>query len=180
MKGIGLAVVAIVALGLPATAQAQIGGGDPESGIPFRQDMRPMGFQQGRYKSGFEYTAHFEEDQCKRLGCIIVLNRSVTFDVTEFYITDGEVDSRGVPLWGYNQFEGFRLSPSKAMWTVRPLKMKCEALVRVVMTNRATREAREGIQRFDMCAMSKKGGFATLNIDGDDARVILEDGAAAP
>lgn len=177
MRDIRLALTAIAALAAPSVASAQVGGGDPGAGIPFRQDIRPMGFQQGRYKSGFEYTAHFEADQCKAMGCIIVLNRSSNFDVTEFYINDGDVDSRGVPDWGENQFQGFHLDPRKAVWTVRPGKMKCETLVRVVMRSRTTREEREGIQVLDMCAMSRKGGFATLSVDGDDARVILEDGS---
>jgi hypothetical protein len=142
-----------------------------------RQDIRPMGFQQHRYRSGFEYTAHFEADQCKQAGCIIIVNKSANFDVTQFFLNDGDVDSRGVPVWGLNQFEGFHLDPGRAMWTVRPLKMNCETLVRFVLRNRTTKEESEGIQTFNMCAMSKKGGFATLSVEGDEARVILEDGS---
>ena len=180
MRYAWLALTATAALAVPGVAQAQVGGGERVDlgGVPLRQDIRPMGFQQGRYRSGFEYTAHFEADQCKRMGCIIVVNRSSNFEVTEFYINDGDVDSRGVPDWGVNQFQGFHLDPSRAVWTVRPLKMNCETLVRVVMTSRATKEEREGIQVLDMCAMSRKGGFATLTVDGDDARVILENGTS--
>ncbi|MEZ0243128.1 MAG: hypothetical protein ACAH11_07105 [Sphingomonas sp.] len=177
-----LSMVAIAAMAVPGLAQAQVRGGEPMGpnqggAIPLPQDIRPMGFQQHRYRSGFEYTAHFEEDQCKQLGCIIVVNKSANFEITEFFINDGDIDSRGLPLWGANQFQGFHLDPGHAVWTVRPRKMNCETLVRVVLENRKTKEKSEGIEVVDLCAMSKKGGFAILNIQGEEARVILEDGS---
>ena len=180
MGDMRLALAAIALLATPGVAQAQVGGGERVDlgGVPLRQDIRPMGFQQGRYKSGFEYTAHFEADQCKQMGCIIVVNRSANFEVTEFFINDGDVDSRGAPLWGHNQFQGFHLDPGRAVWTVRPRKMNGETLVRIVLENRETKETSEGIQLLDMCAMSKKGGFAVVNVEGEEGRVILENGKA--
>lgn len=180
MRDMRLTLAVIAALAVPAVAEAQVGGGERVDlgGVPLRQDIRPMGFQQGRYRSGFEYTAHFEADQCKQMGCIVVINRSANFEVTEFFINNGDIDARGVPLWGYNQFQGFHLDPGRAVWTVRPRKMNCQTLVRVTLEHRKTKALSEGIQVLDMCEMSKKGGFAIVNVEGEEGRVILENGKA--
>lgn len=180
MTSMRLALTALVALAAPGVAQAQVGGGEPmgpNSGgvFPLRQDIRPMGFQTGRYKSGFEYTAHFEADECKTFGCIVVVNKSASVEVVQFYINDGDVDSRGVPDWGANQFQGFHLDPNRAVWTPRPRKMKCESVVRVVLRDPKTGKQSEGIERMDLCKMPKTG-FAVLEIQGDSGRVILEPG----
>ncbi|MCW3848822.1 hypothetical protein OF829_16410 [Sphingomonas sp. LB-2] len=175
-----LITAAGVALALPGVAQAQVRGGEqmgPGRGgvFPLPQDIRPIGFQQHRYASGFEYTAHFEADQCEKLGCMIVVNRSKTFEVTEFYINDGDIDARGVPVWGRNQFKGFHLDPSRAVWTVRPRSMKCMTLVRVVLRERGTDREVEAIQPFDMCD-KPRDGFAMIQVQADGPRVTLENG----
>lgn len=181
MTKLGLALVTIAALAAPGVAQAQVRGGQQigqGGAYPLPQDIRPMGFQQHRYASGYEDTAHFEADQCKQFGCIIVVNKSATLDVTGFFINDGKIDTRGVPDWGADQFQGFSLSPSRAVWTVRPNKMKCDTVVRIVLRDPKSGEENEAIQHFDMCSMPKSG-FAILEVQGDGPRVILEPGAAA-
>ena len=177
MTKLGLALMTIAAVAAPGTTQAQVRGGEPMGqggGIPLPQDIRPLGVQQGRYVSG-EYTAHFEADQCKNFGCIIVVNRSDTAEVTEFYINDGKVDARGIPNWGADQFTGFHLSPSHAVWTVRPRKMKCDTVVRVVLREPKSGKETEAVQHLDMCRLPKSG-FTVLAIRGDGPRVILEPG----
>lgn len=176
----GLALMTIAALAAPGIAQAQVRGGQQigqGGAYPLPQDIRPMGFQQNRYRDGYEYTAHFEADQCKQFVCIIVVNKSANADVTQFYINDGDMDSRGVPDWGADQFKGFRLSPSRAVWTVRPGTMKCDTVVRVVLHDPKSGADSEAIQHFDMCGIPKSG-FAILEIQGDGQRVILEPGVA--
>lgn len=180
MTKLGLTLVAIAALTVPGIALAQVRGGEQigrGGAYPLPQDIRPIGFQQHRYASGYEDTAHFEADQCKRAGCIIVVNKSATLDVTQFFINDGKIDTRGVPDWGADQFQGFRLEPSRAVWTVRPNKMKCETVVRVVLRDPKSGEETEAIRRLDMCSM-RKSGFAILEIQGNGPRVILEPGTA--
>ena len=180
MTKLGLALVAIAALTAPGIALAQVRGGQQigqGGAYPLPQDIRPMGIQQNRYTSSVD-AAHFEADQCKQFGCIIVVNKSASLDVTQFFINDGKVDTRGIPDWGADQFKGFRLSPSRAVWTVRPNKMKCDTVVRIVLRDPKSGEENEAIQHFDMCGMPKSG-FAILEIQGDGPRVILEPGAAA-
>jgi len=181
MTKLSLALATIAALAVPGMAQAQVRGGEQigqGGAYPLPQDMRPMGFQQHRYQSGFEYTAHFEADQCKELGCIIVVNKSATVEVTEFYINDGKIGERGIPDWGKDQFTGFRLAPGRAVWTVRPGKMKCDTVVRIVLRDPKSHEEHEAIEHFDMCSIPRSG-FAILEIQGDGARVILEPGTAS-
>jgi hypothetical protein len=138
--------------------------------IPCMQDIRPMGVQMRAHMP-----ASFEGDQCGKLGCIIVINKSPGFDITQFYINDGKRDSADAPVWGYNQFKGFALYPNRAVWTPRPLKMKCGLTVRVVLRNRETREEVEGVQAFDLCRQPDRG-FAVFEIAlARPGQVILED-----
>ncbi|NML04836.1 hypothetical protein [Sphingomonas sp. G-3-2-10] len=167
----------LAAIAIPATAQAQMRGGDPDSHLPMAQDLRPMGVQMGMY--GGMPPAHFEADQCGGQGCIIVINKSPVYDVAQFYINDGKRDPAGQVAWGANQFQGFSLHSNKAVWTPRPRKMNCMLNIRVVLRHRETDALVEGVQPFDLCTMPKRG-FAVLEIQFQDpnapGRVILEDG----
>ncbi len=171
-------ILAALALGAPGVASAQVGGGEriDQGGVPMRQDIRPMGFQNHRYRSGYEYTAHFEASQCGKPGCLIVINKSSAFDVAQLYINDGKVDAHGVPVWGENQFQGFSLQSNRAVWTPKPRKMQCMVMVRVVLRHHDSKAETEGVQPFDLCAMPKEG-FAVLEIQAEDpdarGRVIL-------
>jgi hypothetical protein len=177
----GIRILAVLAaIGIPATAHAQMRGGDRESGLPMPQDIRPMGVQMGMY--GGMPPAHFEADQCGQQGCIIVINKSPVYDVAQLYINDGKRDAVGETDWGANQFQGFSLHSNKAVWTPRPRKMNCALSVRVVLRHRETNAEVEGVQPFDLCTMPKRG-FAVLEIQFQDpnapGRVILEDSPAS-
>ena len=159
----------LLALLAPFPALAQVRGGDPQGGVPLPQDIRPM---------HTALPAYFEADQCGKAGCIIVINKAAAYDVTQFYINDGKRDGN-VVVWGANQFQGIYLRPNRALWTPRPEKMKCTAMVRVVLRNRETQQEAETIQPFNLCDMPRRG-FAVLQIDYHDASVVLEPGQVAP
>lgn len=157
-----------LAFGLLAAvpAHAQMRSCDPSGYIPCMQDIRPRGGQM---------PAYFESDQCGKIGCIIVINKSPGYDVTQFYVNDGKRDAANAPMWGYNQFQSFVLNPNRAVWTPRPLKMKCALTVKVVLRDRATKEEVEGVQAFDLCDM-KDRGFAVFEIAlARPGEVIIED-----
>jgi hypothetical protein len=161
--GLGFGLFAAV----PAHAQMR-SCSDPY--IPCMQDIRPMGVQMRAHMP-----AYFEGDQCGKIGCIIVINKSPGFDITQFYINDGKRNKANAPLWGYNQFKSFALNPNRAVWTPRPLKMKCALTVKVVLRDRATKEEVEGVQAFDLCDM-KDRGFAVFEIAlARPGEVIIED-----
>lgn len=169
-------LTALAAIAMPATAHAQMRGGDRDGGMPMPQDMRPMGVQMGMYRG--VPPAHFEADQCGSHGCIIVINKSPVYDVAQLYINDGKRDATGETDWGANQFQGFSLHSNKAVWTPRPRKMNCVLRVRVVLRHRGTKAEVTGVQPFDLCEMPKRG-FAILEIQLQDpnaeGRVIVED-----
>ena len=170
---------AAFALGMPGIAAAQGAGGDPQCGIPLRQDIRPLGVQLAVYRGPGEYIAHFEKDQCGREGCLIVINKSPAFDISQLYINDGAVDVHGVPIWGANQFQGFSLHSNRAVWTPRPRKMKCDVMVRVVLRRQDSPAEMESVQPLDLCDMPK-AGFAVLEVQADNpdsrGRVTIGDG----
>lgn len=148
----------------PLAAHAQVRGGDPMGGVPLPQDVRPLGVQMGMYHgSALALPAYVEGDQCGRIGCIIVINKSPGFDVTQFYVNDGKRDPAGTVDWGFNQFDGFALHSNRAVWTPRPNKMKCTISVRVVLRDKGSGEEVEGVEPFDMCALRGRG-FAVLEI----------------
>jgi hypothetical protein len=162
--GLGFGLIAA----LPAQAQVMRSCSDPY--IPCMQDIRPIGVQMhARLPAGIE------GDQCGKAGCIIVINKSAGYDITQFYVNDGKRDAANAPVWGYNQFEKFSLDPMRAVWTPRPRKMKCALTVKVVLRDRKTKEEVEGVQEFDLCGM-KDRGFAVFEIAlARPGEVILED-----
>jgi hypothetical protein len=165
-----LFLVPLLALLAPLPALAQMRGGDPQGAVPLPQDIRPR---------HTPLPAYFEADQCGKAGCLIVINKAAAYDVTQFYINDGQRDGN-VVVWGANQFQGIYLRPNRALWTPRPDKMKCALMVRVVLRNRDTKEEAETIQPFNLCQMPKRG-FAVLQIRYAEAgNVILEPGQVAP
>jgi hypothetical protein len=167
----GLFFAAVAAL--PAQAQVMRSCSDPY--IPCMQDIRPIGVQMRATLPAF-----FERgDQCGQAGCIIVINKSPGFDVTQFYINDGKREA-GLPVWGYNQFNKFALNPNRAVWTPRPRKMKCALSVKVVLRDRKTNEEVEGIQAFDLCGLPDRG-FAVFEIAlAAQGEVILDDSLESP
>jgi hypothetical protein len=167
-------LILAAALTVPVMAHAQVGGGDPFDGVPRPQDIRPMGVQMG-YGGGGALMVGKEPDRRCLQGCIVVINRASTFDLTELYINDGKHNKRGEPVWGNNQMHGTKLYGGKAVWTPKPYDMKCTLEVRAVLRRHNAREQVEGVYPVDLCAMTKDG-FAVINLRVSEPQVIIENG----
>ncbi|MBO9712139.1 hypothetical protein [Sphingomonas sp.] len=163
--------LALVGLLVAFPAVAQVPGGDPSSGIPMRQDIRPLGVQMG-HNSVLGMPAYIEADQCRQAGCIIVINKSPGYDITEFYLNDGKRDTARTPVWGENQFQGFALHYNRAVWTPKPGKMKCSLLVRVVMRDKDSAKTTSNVRPLSLCDMPK-GGFAVLEVEASPKGEII-------
>jgi hypothetical protein len=85
--------------------------------------------------------------------CIIVVNQAPEYNITGFYINDGQTDRKGQRKWYDNLFRpNFTLQPHNAWWIHRSTTLGCIIHAKVDMRARDGRklfESRES--EFDLC-----------------------------
>lgn len=146
--------------------------------------IRPFYITKGRGAEGkaqsferdFQYRER-EEEACKKLGCLVIMNTSINFNVIGFYLDTRKPDDEGPPRWGPNQFERIRLAPNQAVFTIKSGDgSMCGVLVRVVLAHRKTREKIDAVLgTFDLCTDPERTN-SLLPIKVVEPQVILEDG----
>lgn len=92
-------------------------------------------------------------DCLPKIHCIVVVNQANEFNVTGFYINDGQLDRNGQRKWFDNLFRAdFTLQPHKAWWMRRMTDLGCVIHARVDMRaidGRKLYESQEA--EFDLC-----------------------------
>jgi hypothetical protein len=150
------------ALAAPALAQADLGVGAADGVPPI--NLVPHGASDSVAADmavALRIQQH-QRDLCWELGCLVILNESRSFEVTGFYVAEGEANGR--TRWSHNQF-GMALQPRRATFRFKTGEKDCKRAVRFTARNPNTKEkvSIEGVA--DLCTTPHMDSVMRINVN---------------
>ena len=155
----GTVLLAVMASGpVPALAQVDDGG----TVLPMTYTQPGWAEADVRQQGLLQRTRDFEDRQCVKIGCFILLNETSNYVVTGLYFGRGE--EGGVRNWTPNQF-GRPLVPGKIAYSPKAGDdSMCRIPVRVVLRNIETAETLEMEGVTALCRRDKASTLIRVNV----------------
>jgi hypothetical protein len=155
----GMALVAVAAM-MPAPASAQVDAGNTILPMTYTQP----GWAERAVKRNdlWHRTRDFEDRNCVRIGCFIILNETSNYVVTGLYFVRGERD--GVREWTPNQFDR-PLIPRTVFYSPKAGDDNmCHIPVKVVVQEIDTGETLEIEDFAGLCRREKASTLLRVNV----------------